>query len=202
MSTSMTSIKPGLRRLLAGAAASAVLVLATGCAQLKLGAPAPSIDNAQKAKASRMAPASVGSFALAPGRPKAMDEGLGVRSNTVSSPVDGSFAQYLKETLTVELKAAGLYDPASPLMLEGQLTDSQLDVPVSSPGTGRVAARFTVSRDKRVLYDKELVAQSSWESSFVGAVAIPTAMGQYSQLYRQLVSQLLDDPAFRAAAAR
>jgi hypothetical protein len=181
-------------------AAVAVLLLATGCAQLKLGAPAPSIDNVQKAKASHMAPAQLGRFALADGKPQAMDLGLDVRSNTVSSPVEGSFAQYLKETLAVELKAAGLYDAASPLVLEGRLTDSRLEVPMSE-GKARVAARFTLRRNARALYDKELVAQATWESSFVGAVAIPTAMGRYAQLYRELVGQLLDDPAFRAAAA-
>jgi len=177
------------------------VALLTGCAQIKLGTPVASVDNIQKAKASGMAPAAVGDFALAAGKPRAMDEGLDVRSNTVSSPFQNSFSQYLKETLATELKAAGLLDPSSKTVIQGWLTDSVLDVPMSQ-GSGRLAARFVVMRAGKSVYDKELKASATWESSFVGAVAIPAAINQYSVLYRQLVGQLLDDPVFKAAVAR
>jgi hypothetical protein len=186
-----------LRPLGLGGFAIAVALL-TGCAQIKLGNAVASVDNIQKAKASGMGPVAVGEFALGSGRPKALDEGIGLRSNTVSSPYQGSFAQYLKETLSVELKGAGLLDPASKTVVQGWLTDSQLDAAVGE-GTGSVAARFVVLRAGKSVYDKELKASARWESSFVGAIAIPAAVNQYSGLYRQLVSQLLDDASFRAA---
>jgi len=178
--------------LLVGAA------LLTGCAQLKLGPPTASVDNIQRAKATGMTPVAVGNFVLAPGKPAALDTALDVRSNTVSSPVQGSFAQYLKENLSVDLRAAGLLDPASKTVISGLLTESILDVPMSQ-SKGALGARFSVTRDGRSVYDKELKAASSWESSFVGAVAIPAAMNNYTALYRELVAKLLDDPAFRAA---
>jgi len=172
--------------------------LLTGCAQIKLGAPVASVDNIQKAKSAGMAPVNVGEFSLAAGRDKALDAGVNLRTNTVSSPIGGSFAQYLKENLSVELRAAGLLDPASKTVITGQLTESSVD-PASSQGKGSLGARFVVTREGRSVYDKELRATSTWESSFVGAVAIPAAINQYTALYRTLVGQLLDDPAFRTA---
>lgn len=172
----------------------------TGCAQIKMGAPAPSIDNIQMAKASGMAPASLGEFAPAPGKPARFDAGLDVRSNTLSSPIDGSFAKYLKETLATELMAAGLLDAASTLVIQGQLTQSELAVPTSQ-ASGTLGARFVVVRAGRTVYDKELKVAATWESSFVGAVAIPAAVNEYTSLYRKLVGQLLGDPDFRRAVS-
>jgi hypothetical protein len=145
-----------------------------------------------------MAPVAVGSFALAPGKDAGIDKGLDLRSNTVSSPVQGSFAQYLKENLSVELSTAGLLDPASKTVVSGLLTDSLLDASMSQ-GKGSLGARFSVTRAGAKVYDKELKASSTWESSFVGAIAIPAAVNNYTALYRELVAKLLDDPAFRSA---
>ncbi|HEX6704020.1 MAG TPA: hypothetical protein VF169_04600 [Albitalea sp.] len=172
--------------------------LLTGCAQIKLGAPAASVDNIQRAKAAVTTPVAVGEFKAPQGKDAALDAGLDLRSNTVSSPIQGSFAQYLKETLSVELRAAGLLDPASAAVISGALTGSQVDAGASK-GLGSLGARFVVMRAGTKVYDKELRVQASWESSFVGAVAIPAAVNEYTALYRKLVAQLLDDPAFRAA---
>ena len=179
-------------------AASALL---TGCAQIQLGAPAISVDNIQKAKAADMPPVAVGEFGLAAGKDKAMDAGIGMRSNTISSPIQGSFAQYLKENLAVELRGAGLLDPASKTVISGKLTDSMADA-ASSQGKGSLGAQFTVMRDGRKVYDKDLRVSATWESSFVGAVAIPAAVNQYTALYRSLIGKLLDDPEFRSAVKR
>ncbi len=176
---------------------SALLV---GCAQIQLGAPVASAENVQKAKASGLPPSNVGQFELAPGKDAGMDKAIDIRSNTLTAPTSGSFAAYLKETLATELKAAGLYDAASKIVISGKLLDSQLDS-ATSGGTGRLAARFLVTGSGKVLFDKEFVAQDKWESSFVGAIAIPAAINNYSALYRKLVGQLLDDAEFRRSVA-
>jgi hypothetical protein len=176
------------------------LALLSGCA-IKLGAPVASIDNIQAAKASGMAPAALGEFALAQGKPKALDEGVSLRGSGLSSPFQNSFAQYLKETLATELKAAGLLEPGSPFVIQGWLTDSQADAAISQ-GSGSLGARFVVVRAGKTVYDKELKASSTWESSFVGATAIPAAVNEYGALYRKLVNRLLSDPDFKAAMSR
>jgi hypothetical protein len=197
LAAALSFARGGLARL----ALLAATLAATGCAQIQLGAPVPSIDNAQKAKASISAPVALGEFSLESGKPAALDTGLNVRSNTVSSPVDGSFAKYLKQTLTVELNAAGLLDPKADRVIHGRLTDSQLDASMSR-GNGSLAARFMVLRAGATVYDKEHRVAADWESSFVGAIAIPAAINEYSALYRKLVAALLADTAFREALAR
>jgi len=181
--------------------AAAGLGLLTGCAQMRLGAPVPGIDNIQKARSSGIAPVALGHFGLAAGRPAGMDQSVTARTNTIFSPYDSSFAGYLKENLATDLRAAGLLEPASPIVIEGQLTDSQLDAAVGF-GQGSVAARFAVIRAGAKVYEREFRASSRWESPFVGAIAVPAAVNEYSLLYRKLVELLLDDPAFRSAAKK
>lgn len=182
-------------------AAAAFLVLLTGCAQLRLGAPVAGIDNIQKAKSSGIAPVSLGAFTLAAGKPAGMDLSVTARTNSIFSPYDSSFAKYLKENLSADLRAAGLLEPGSTTVVEGQLTDSQLDAAVGQ-AKGSVAARFTVTRAGAKVYDRELRASASWESPFVGAYAVPAAVNEYALLYRKLVAALLDDPAFQGAAKK
>ena len=98
---------------------------------------------------------SVGTFKLAPGLDPAIDKGVNVRSNNVSSPVEGSFAQYLRQTLVIDLQAAGLYDTGSQTTISGFLTDSKLDVPMGT-GTASLGARFVVVRTGQTVYEKEL----------------------------------------------
>lgn len=184
-----------IRRCVVAAVVLASAAL-TGCAQLHLGAPVASVDNIGKAKSIGAAPVALGEFK--PGAAVKDDAGISMRSNTILSPVQNSFAQYLKENLTVELRAAGLLDPASKTVVSGELTESKVDS-ASSKGTGSLAARFVVTRGGATVFDKQLRVESSWESSFVGAVAIPAAMNNYGALYRQLITKLLDDADFRKA---
>jgi hypothetical protein len=173
----------------------------TGCANVKLDASSATPATVEKLRLANLTPVQVGMFKLAPGKDPAMDTGLGgLRGNTLL-PAKGSWSQLLKETLVTELTASGLLDPASRSVIEGLLTDSTVDAAIGT-GTGRLAARFTVTRGGRVMYDKEVSAEASWESSFMGAVAVPTAMNQYSALYKTLIAKLVDDPDFRRALAK
>lgn len=194
----MSGIWRGAGRALGCASAFAMLLLC-GCAQLRMGVPIPSIDNIQAARASGIAPVALGAFALAPGKNPSVDQYVTARTNTIYSPDGSSFARYLRATLATDLEAAGLLDPASGTVIEGLLTDSQLDVP-SGQAHGSVAARFTVTRRGAKVYDRELRASAQWPSSFIGIEAVPEAMNQYGLLYRKLLALLLQDPAFRAAA--
>lgn len=182
------------------AAAAAALAL-VGCANVKLDATGATPATVEKLRGANLAPAQAGGFRLAPGKDAAMDTRLdGLRGNTLS-PAKGSWSQLLKDTLVAELTAAGLYDTASPRVIEGELTDSKVDAAIGT-GTGRLAARFKVISGGKPVFDKELAVDASWESSFMGAVAIPAAMNQYGALYKALVAKLVDDPDFRRALAK
>ena len=172
----------------------------TGCASVKMPAPAPSAANAEKLRATKLAPAQVGNFTLAAGKPATMDTSLsGLRGSTLS-PTNGSFSSQLRDEIAAELTAAGLLDPKSNAVIQGQLTDSMIDAAIGT-GKGRLAAKIQVQRNGKTVYDKEVVAEATWESSFIGAVAIPLAMHQYGALYKTLVGKLFDDADFKRALA-
>jgi hypothetical protein len=179
---------------------AAVATQMIGCAQLQMGQPKASIENTQKARAAGLTPAAVGKFAVDPKKDAGIDTSVSLRgSNTTSSPVGGSFAQYLQATLTAELQTAGLLDASSQTVISGFLTESS----VESFGTGKgvLAARFIVNRAGAVRYDRELKVDSTWETSFIAGIAVPLAANEYEGLYRKLIGRLIDDPDFKNALA-
>jgi len=176
-----------------------ILAALTGCAAIKMPAPSPSAANAEKLRTTKLAPAQLGTFKLAAGKPADMDTSMSFRAASMN-PTNGSFAGQLRDEIAAELSAAGLLDSKSGIVIEGQLTDSTVETGMST-GKGRLAARIQVKRDGQTLFDKEMVAESTWESSFVGAVAIPAAINQYGALYKTLVGKLFDDADFKRAMA-
>lgn len=185
---------------LALVASLAALTALTGCVTAKMPAPTPSAANAEKLRSVKLAPSQVGTFKVAAGKPADMDTSLsGLRGSSIA-PTNGSFSGQLRDEIATELNAAGLLDPKARFVIEGQLTDSMVDAAMSV-GKARLAARIQVKRDGNTVFDKELVAESSWESSFVGAIAIPAAIREYSALYKTLAGKLFDDADFRRALA-
>ena len=152
--------------------------------------------------AAKLPPTNVGTFKLAQGKPPLVDTELsgGLRGGNIAAP-SGSFSQHLKDTLKAELQSAGLLDLRAQHVIEGQLTDSKVDAAIGT-GTARLAARFQVLRQGQVLFDKEVVAEDSWDSSFMGAVAIPRAIERYNGIYKLLVVKLLTDAEFVQALKR
>lgn len=183
------------------AAIALCAVAMVGCVSVKLPPPTANLDNVQSLKASGIAPAKTGKFAIAPGKDAGLDTTVGGLRGSSLTPTSGTFSEYLRDEIVIELKAAGLYDEASSAVIEAQLTDSKVDAAIGT-GTGRLAAHFTVTRDGKKVYDKELAVDAKWDSSFVGAVAIPAAMNQYGALYKSLAGKLFADPDFRTALAR
>jgi hypothetical protein len=176
-------------------------VLTSGCAQLTMNQAQPSVELTQRLRAAGLQPVRIGEF-----RPDARlaggaDRSISVRgANSMAAP-GGSFARHLGETLAVELRNAGLVADGADTTIAGTLLDSQLDAGMST-GTGSIKARIVVMQGGQQRYSRELTASASWESSFIGAVAIPTAFREYEGLYRKLVGQLIDDPDFRSAVGR
>lgn len=188
-------------RFVIATAICAVSLQLTGCAQMTMTPPKPTVENAVKLRGKAMTPAAVGKFTIDPRKPAGMDQGVSIRTNQVSSPVNGSFAQYLGETLKVELQSAGLYDPNAKTVITGTLAESDVDASIGV-GKASLAARFVVARAGEVKYDREIRVNSAWDSPFVGAVAVPLAAGEYERLYRTLVGKLFDDVSFGKALAK
>lgn len=160
----------------------------------------PTLETLQALRQPGLPPMRVGEFSLASGKPASMDRKVVIRLSPVTAPGDGSFSHYLRDTLISELKAAGKYDPAANVVIEGRLTQSEVR---SNPPNGKalVGADFTVTRGGKEVFSKSYTATSEWESSFMGAIAIPEAMDRYTDMYAKLVTLLVSDKAFQAAVS-
>ena len=113
----------------------------------------------------------IGTFGLGPKITPADDKSITIRAINVLKAPGGSFAGYLKSTLEADLKAGGKLDPDAPIVLQGLLTRSDLSSAIGT-GTGVLGARFTLLKDGKTVFDKELTVNASWDSSFLGALAI------------------------------
>ncbi|QNP40488.1 hypothetical protein [Lysobacter solisilvae (ex Woo and Kim 2020)] len=153
----------------------------------------PGISNTELLLQKRSDKLAVDGFDAAPG---INNRSLGIRGSQLTGGSDGTFGTYLQEALVTELKAAGKYEGNSPLRISGTLLRNDLDGGAVKRGTARVAARFVVKKGEAVVYDKSFEAQHEWESSFIGALAIPAAMDNYAGAVQKLVGMLFADADF------
>ena len=177
--------------LFTGIAVSAFLV---GCAGP---APnyAPSIDNVETLKKIQGAPAvKTGTIAVTAGMPGAAS--LQLRANTMTSPVGKNYGDYIAEALRQELELAKLYNPQSGVEISGTLLKNNIDAGGISTNAGQIEARFVVTANGQVRFDKVKRIEKKWDSSFAGAVAIPLAANNYPVMVQSLVSALVTDPDF------
>ncbi len=189
-------------RLLTLTVGLSALIQLVGCANISMSQPKGTLETTAALRSAALTPAAVGKFSLDRSASPDMDKSHSLRgANSVASPVEGSFAQYLRESLRVELEAAGLYDAASNAVISGTLKQSEVDAAIAT-GTAKLAARFVVTRSGSAKFDKELSVDDSWESSFIAATAVPLAAAKYEGLYRKLVAKLLADTDFRAALSK
>ncbi|WP_395699276.1 hypothetical protein [Aquabacterium sp.] len=179
------------------AAACALLVLlSSGCA---LQAPRyqPSIDNVEVIKRSQARPVMIGNFSVQAGA--VGGSAIGLRGSSMASPVGSDYAAYLADALRQELALAGKLDSKSDIELSGLLTKNDIAAGGFSTNSGEIEARFIVKSGGQVRYDAVKRAELSWESSFVGAIAIPKAQQQYPVVVQQLLKALLEDAQFKSA---
>lgn len=156
----------------------------------------PTLQNIETLKKSNAALMAVGKFALAPGVPESVDQSLGSRAATIVSAQENSFAQMLKDAVKQELTAAGKFDQNSTTVISGLLTKNSLETPIGT-GKGSLGAKFSVSKESKLVYEKELVESAEWSSAFLGAEAIPTAITEYTSLYKKLLARFFGDADFQ-----
>jgi hypothetical protein len=157
----------------------------------------PSIDNVEALKKSGPGSVMLGTFSVQSGAQGATS--ISMRGSSMVSPVGSDYAAYLADALRQELVLAGKLDPKSSIEISGLLMKNDISAAGVSTNSGEIEARFVVKRDGAVRYDAVKRAESSWESSFVGAIAIPKAQQQYPVIVQQLLSKLLTDPQFQSA---
>lgn len=166
----------------------------TGCVSMPAPTYQASVDTTEKLLAQRPAAMKVGAFNAAPG---AEDRQLNIRGSHLQPGLDGHFSTFLRNAVETELKVAGLLDPLSSIEISGTLTHNDLTAGTGKGGgIAEVSATFVVLKDRAVVLEQSFDARKSWDSSFMGALAVPTAMNNYSLAVQELIGQLFADPGF------
>jgi len=185
--------------MIRNAALLVILSLATLTSGCALVAPrySSSLENVQKLKDSNMQPAKVGNFTSTPDKGNANP--ISIRGSSLNSPYDGSYAKYLGQALEQELSLAGKLSADAQMEFSGALQKNDISVPPVGSASGDLAARFVITRGGQTRYDQVKSIHDEWDSSFVGAVAIPRAQERYPIMVQKLLSELFTDPAFLQA---
>jgi hypothetical protein len=183
----------GMKKIVRMFAVIALVALASGCSMM---APqySASLTNVQALKDGGDFSAKVGEFSATkdPGNVNP----ISIRGSSLSSPYGGSYALYLAEAVKQELSLAGKLSSGADVEISGVLQKNDLDGSGFSKGAGVIEARFVVKKSGQVRYDQVKLVNTEWESSFVGAVAIPKAQQEYPVLVQKLLAALYADPAF------
>lgn len=183
---------PALR---GAAALVAAALLSSGCVSTVIDEIPPSLETLQILRKAEVPPLALGQFTTAKGLNA---RNINIRGSTMHPAKGSTFAEFLGETFATELRAAGKFDPAAPLVLSGVLTESRASENMSS-GKGALGAELTLSRGGKAVFSKPYRVETKWGSEFIGAIAIPDAFRNYNALYAQLVRQALSDPEMIAA---
>lgn len=104
---------------------------------------------------------------------------------------EGDYAACLGTALAADLSAAGLLDPASATLLRNEISAVRMQA-----HSGAIEARFVLTRDGRIVYDKLKHARLERETHVLGAMDTMTARSQYPKLVGALLAQLYGDPDF------
>jgi hypothetical protein len=153
-----------------------------------------SIENVQKIKDANIQAVKVGAFESTPGKDN--NNPISIRGSSLASPYDSSYAKYLAEALRQDLELAGKLAPDAKIEISGALRKNDISLPPVGSGTGDLEARFIVKRAGETKYDQVKTIHDVWDSSFVGAVAIPRAQTRYPVMVQKLLAELYTDPAF------
>ena len=135
--------------------------------------------------------ASVGSFSS---NPPELSKPLTIRAiNKFASPYENSFAKYIEEALKLELNLADKYNPEATVKVSGVLIKQNLD---SNSGTGQMEVTFNVVRKGKLVYEITVIGTHSFETSILGAIAIPNTAKAYPPLVSNVLNKLFKDKQF------
>lgn len=155
----------------------------------------PDFNLVNDLKDSEIQSVSVGDFSSSE---KSVDS-VSVRGSSMVSTYEGSFSEYLEEALKEQLQQSSLLNDDSTVVITGTLLKNAFDASGFSIGESDLTANFVVTRDEQEVYNKDHSIHHEWESSFVGAVAIPNAQQNYPIAVQKLITAFLSDPGFIVA---
>lgn len=151
-----------------------------------------SLGNVQTLKDAGDYKAKVGAFDAGSGSVNSVS----LRGSSLNSPYQNSYANYLGEAIKQELSLAGKLSPGTDVEISGVLQKNDFSAAGISTGSADMEARFVVKKAGEVRYDQVKTVHHEWESSFMGAVAIPRAVNEYPNVVQKLLAALYSDQSF------
>lgn len=124
---------------------------------------------------------------------------LSMRGNAATSPYGTTFASYIEGAVRQDLSISGKLFDSSKNRISGVLLKNDVDASSFSTGTGICEVEFSLMNDSNVLFKKKITQNHQWESSFVGAIAIPKATNEYPVMVEKLLNKLFTDNDFISA---
>lgn len=121
---------------------------------------------------------------------------ISLRGNSLTSPHGKDMIDYIEFALKSELEKANILEEGSSKKISAVVGANDLDSSSFSVGKGVISATFTVTDNGKSLYSDSFTSTLEWESSFIGAIAIPNAAASYPKLVTNLLGQLYSDKAF------
>lgn len=157
-----------------------------------------SMENVQKLKRSGNSKVKVGSFVAQAGKKNELNE-LTFRGGSFSSPVNGSYAQYIKKAIKKELYLANRYSENADIDISSVLLKNEFDGSGTNIGLASISAEFIVRKNDETKYKKTISVDHEWESYFAAFSALPAAKQGYVQLIKKFISKLFTDKDFLRA---
>jgi len=114
---------------------------------------------------------------------------ISLRAAKMTSPYGGSFSKYLEESLKEHLKHASLYNESSNIKVAVLMLKNNVDIMGFSIGEADISAKFTVYKNNKIIHNKVYSIHHTWDSSFIGQVAIENALNNYPIAIQKLINK-------------
>lgn len=154
----------------------------------------PSVENVQSLRDSGASPVRSVKFDADP--KTANNESISLRGAGMVSPVDGKYSAYVEDAMRAELRTARLLDDKSDIEISGVLTQNDVSVGSITEGTAQMEGRILVKRKGLARFEQTKAVKFTFESSFVGAIAIPNGVRAYPELVRRFLAAIYSDQEF------
>lgn len=108
----------------------------------------------------------------------------------------GTFANYLEDAIRSDLIEINFHDDASNIQLNATILQNDIDVSGIGTGYGVMEINLAIEKFGALVLEKIYLANTEFDSSFAGAVAIPKGQSEYPNLVRTLLKKIYNDSAF------
>lgn len=178
---------------------AATALLVTGCAQFLAGPYTADFQALDRMKATK--PDTLAIAAVQPTDRAHSVNRLSLRGAALLSP-SGTFSKYLEDALVSDLKEARIYDAASRTVLHAVILKNEVDIVGVSVGHATMEVQLRITHDGQPRLDKRYSASVSFDSHFMGSIAIPAGQTAYASVVRELLRNMYSDPQFTAAIGK